>query len=175
LQLFDAYRIKPKFIMRGNMPRKSQRRKRSINTRSGLSAFLRRPAVQFGIVAMIALIVILIALAGSGSSTAIQASEINVEQAYQLYEQGAFVLDIRTQEEWDEYRAPNTTLIPLDQLQGRVSELPKDEQIVVICRSGNRSQEGRDILLAAGLNAISVSGGLKEWSAQGYPIEGTRP
>jgi rhodanese-related sulfurtransferase len=67
---------------------------------------------------------------------------------------------------------PNVPLIPLDELPNRLNELPKDEEILVICRSGNRSQEGRDILLAAGYNAISIAGGVKDWYAKGYPIEG---
>ena len=101
---------------------------------------------------------------------------ISVEEAYQKYQAGTFVLDVRTQEEWDEYYAPNTTHIPLDELESRLSELPQDEEIVVICRSGNRSDDGRDILLQNGFSAVtSVDGGLKEWSAAGYPIEGTRP
>jgi rhodanese-related sulfurtransferase len=101
---------------------------------------------------------------------------ITVDEAYQKYQAGTFVLDVRTQEEWDEYHAPNTTLIPLDELESRLNELPKDEEIVVICRSGNRSQPGRDTLLENGFSAVtSVEGGLKAWSAAGYPIEGTRP
>lgn len=109
---------------------------------------------------------------GSQSLTA----EITVEEAYQKYQEGAFVLDVRTQGEWDEYHAPNTTLIPLDQLPNRVDEVPRDQEIVVICRSGNRSQVGRDILLEAGFQQVTSStGGLKAWSAAGYPIEGTRP
>jgi rhodanese-related sulfurtransferase len=43
---------------------------------------------------------------------------------------------------------------------------------VVICRSGNRSDDGRDILRNAGYDATSVTGGVKEWYAKGYPIEG---
>jgi rhodanese-related sulfurtransferase len=101
---------------------------------------------------------------------------ITVEEAYQKYQAGTFVLDVRTQEEWDEFHAPNTTHIPLDDLESRLSELPQGEEIVVICRSGNRSQEGRDILLENGFTAVtSVEGGLKEWSAAGYPLEGTPP
>lgn len=101
---------------------------------------------------------------------------ITVAEAYQKQQAGTFVLDVRTQEEWDEYHAPDTTHIPLDDLESRLSELPQDEEIVVICRSGNRSQEGRDILLKNGFSAVSsVDGGLKEWSTAGYPIEGTRP
>ena len=96
-----------------------------------------------------------------------------MDEAYQMYQQsGAFVLDVRTQEEWNEYHAPNTTLIPLDQLRTRLSEVPKDKEVLVVCRSGNRSQQARDILLSAGYNATSMVGGLKEWFAKGYPIEG---
>jgi len=152
------------------MPRRSHRR---TYTRSGLSTSLRRPAVQLGIVLFIALVVYLIALAGGENKSL--ASEISVDQAYQMYQQGAFVLDVRTVEEWNEYHAPNTTLIPLDQLPSRLNELPKDKQIVVVCRSGNRSREGRDILLAAGFQATSMAGGLKDWYAKGYPIEGAPP
>ncbi|MFH2103457.1 MAG: rhodanese-like domain-containing protein [Chloroflexota bacterium] len=61
------------------------------------------------------------------------------------------------------------------ELSGRLQELPRDRQIVV-CRTGNHSQEGRDILLAAGFtNVNSMTGGVTEWSNLGYPIEGTRP
>ncbi|RJP51088.1 MAG: rhodanese-like domain-containing protein [Anaerolineaceae bacterium] len=150
--------------------RKSKRS--SLGARSGLSAYLRKPAVQLGIVAFVALLVYLIAASGGGAAPAALAPEVSVDQAYEMYQNGVFVLDVRTQEEWDEYHAPNTTLIPLDQLQARINEVPKDQEILVVCRSGNRSQQGRDILLAAGYNATSMAGGLKEWYARGYPIEG---
>lgn len=154
------------------MPKK---RNRGAQTRRGFSSFVRRPMVQLATVAIVVLAVVLIALAGSGQNKNALASEISVDQAYQMYRGGAFVVDVRAQEEWDQYHAPNTTLIPLDQLQSRIGELPKDKQIVVVCRSGNRSQQGRDILLSAGYQATSMTGGLKEWSARGYPIDGTRP
>lgn len=149
----------------------SRRKTRSTNRRSGLSATLRKPAVQLAIVVFIAFIVYLIASANSNSGSAL-AREVSVDEAYKMAQSGAFVLDVRTQEEWDEYHATNATLIPLDQLPNRLSELPKDREILVVCRSGNRSQEGRDILLQAGFNATSMAGGLKEWYAKGYPIEG---
>jgi rhodanese-related sulfurtransferase len=98
-------------------------------------------------------------------------STISVDKAYSMYQEGAFVLDVRTVEEWNEYHAPGTKHIPLDELASRVNELPKDQPIVVICRSGNRSQQGRDILLQAGLDATSVTGGLNAWRSSGYPIE----
>ena len=100
-----------------------------------------------------------------------QGNQISVTEAYAKYETGVFLLDVREQDEWDEYHAPGTTLIPLGELADRVDELPRDQEIVVICRSGNRSQQGRDILLDAGFtNVSSMAGGLKEWRTAGYPV-----
>ncbi len=105
-----------------------------------------------------------------------QSATITVQEAYGLYQEGVFFLDVREQSEWDSFHIPNTTLIPLGELPNRLNELPTDQPIVVVCRTGNRSPEGRDILLAAGFtNVISMTGGVTEWSNLGYPIEGTRP
>ena len=155
------------------MPRrKSTRRRRNYSSRSGLGATLRRPAVQVGILVVVALLVFLIAsLGGEQTSNAGGLPAfVSVEEAYQMYQDGTLVLDVRRPEEWNEFHAPDTTLIPLDELAARVNELPTDQPIVVICRSGNRSQTGRDILLQAGLNATSVNGGLNEWRDTGHPV-----
>jgi rhodanese-related sulfurtransferase len=99
---------------------------------------------------------------------------LTVDEAYAKYEAGTFLLDVRTPEEWEEYHIPGTTLIPLDELPQRVSEVPQGEEVVVVCRSGNRSQQGRDILIDAGFTQVSsMEGGLKAWSSAGYPtVEG---
>lgn len=149
----------------------SRKRSRTTASRSQLFPILRKPAMQLAIVAFVAFVVYLIALGGGGGSSGLPA-EVSVDEGYQMYQSGVFTLDVRTQQEWDEYHAPNTTLIPLDQLQSRLNELPKDREILVVCRSGNRSQQGRDILRSAGFDAASMAGGLKEWYAQGYPVEG---
>lgn len=141
------------------------------SSQSTLGAYLRRPLVQVGILAVVALVVYLLVATSSGAGGGL-ASNISVDEAYAMYQDGAFVLDVREPSEWDEFHAPNTTLIPLGELASRVGELPRDRPIVVVCRSGNRSQEGRDILLAAGFtNVTSMDGGLKTWQAAGYPIE----
>jgi len=95
--------------------------------------------------------------------------EISVEQAFQKREAGSFILDVRQPEEWEEYHLTGSTLIPLDELAERVDELPRDQEIVVVCRSGNRSQAGRDILVEADFTQVtSMAGGLKEWKTAGY-------
>lgn len=99
-------------------------------------------------------------------------AEISIDEAHQLYQEGVFFLDVRTQEEWGDFHAPNSILIPLDQLESRLDELPDDEQFVVVCRSGNRSQAGRDILLNNNFEQVtSMAGGLNAWRSAGYPIQ----
>lgn len=94
---------------------------------------------------------------------------VSVDQAAELRDGGAFVLDVRQPEEWNQAHIPGATLIPLGELQARLAEVPQDQEILVYCRSGNRSQEGRDILLAAGYeNVTSMSGGINDWISQGY-------
>jgi rhodanese-related sulfurtransferase len=97
---------------------------------------------------------------------------IGVDEAYTMYQDGTFFLDVREDSEWNEFHIPGTTHIPLNDLSARVDELPKDRPIVVVCRSGNRSKQGRDILLKVGFTEVtSMDGGLKAWQANGYPIE----
>lgn len=150
--------------------RNREHRRRRSSERRPRSALM-RPIVQIGVLLLVALIVFVILQSG-GSGRKSLPREIGVDEAYGKYQSGAFLLDVRTVEEWNEYHAPDTTLIPLDQLEARLNEVPRDKEIVVVCRSGNRSQQGRDILLNAGFEQVtSMAGGLNEWRAKGYPIE----
>jgi rhodanese-related sulfurtransferase len=102
--------------------------------------------------------------------------EIPPAQAYAKLQQGAFFLDVRTQEEWDQAHIKGSTLIPLDELQNRLGELPRNKDIVVVCRSGNRSLKGAAILQQAGFkNVVSMSGGLQAWADMNYPLEKGTP
>ena len=108
----------------------------------------------------------------SGATQATIPLNVSVDEAHVMYEAGDYLLDVRAQEEWDEYHIPGTTLIPLDELESRVNEAPRDQNVVVVCRSGNRSQVGRDILLEAGFTLVTnMNGGVSDWRASGYPTE----
>jgi rhodanese-related sulfurtransferase len=105
-----------------------------------------------------------------GSRVAAYPADISVAEAAAKRSSGAFILDVRQPEEWAEVHIPGTTLIPLGELASRVNEVPRDKDVVVVCRSGNRSQEGRDILRRAGLQKVaSMDGGMREWAAAGHP------
>jgi rhodanese-related sulfurtransferase len=81
------------------------------------------------------------------------------------------LLDVRTPEEWADGHIDGATLIPLQELEARAaSELPKDADIVVYCRTGNRSAQAADYLVGAGYTHISDMGGIQDWQAAGLPV-----
>jgi rhodanese-related sulfurtransferase len=103
---------------------------------------------------------------------AAMAATVSVDEAAALRDGGAFVLDVREPDEWAAGHIPSATLIPLGELSSRVGEVPRNQQVVVVCRSGNRSAEGRDILRAAGFGAVtSLAGGMTDWQRAGMPME----
>jgi rhodanese-related sulfurtransferase len=98
--------------------------------------------------------------------------EITPAQAYARFQQGVFFLDVRTQDEWNQAHIAGSKLISLDELQNRLDELPRDRDMVVVCRSGVRSKEGVSILQKAGFTRVDcMSGGILAWKAAGYPLE----
>ena len=137
--------------------------------------------VTIGALLLVAVAILLMqskAAPSTGISPTQSASSIEITpaQAYAKYQQGVFFLDVRTQDEWNKFHLKDSTLIPLDQLPNRLSELSKDKEIVVVCLSGHRAQSGVTTLQQAGFTQVSyLSGGLQAWTAAGYPVEGTAP
>ena len=81
------------------------------------------------------------------------------------------VLDVRQPDEYAESHVKGSTLIPLDQLALRFDELPKDQEIMVICRSGNRSGIATGLLQRAGFKASNVKGSMLAWQKHTLPVE----
>jgi phage shock protein E len=92
---------------------------------------------------------------------------INAEAAKKIIDSNkdAIILDVRTPEENRELRIPGSTLIPLHELAGRLSELPKSEKqpILVYCRSGNRSAQAAALLKQHGFPVVYDFGGIISW------------
>jgi NADPH-dependent 2,4-dienoyl-CoA reductase/sulfur reductase-like enzyme/rhodanese-related sulfurtransferase len=72
----------------------------------------------------------------------------------------AFLLDVREPVELAVENAPGAVNIPLGQLRARLGELPRDREILVTCRSGQRAYSATRILLQKGLKARNLSGGM---------------
>jgi NADPH-dependent 2,4-dienoyl-CoA reductase/sulfur reductase-like enzyme/rhodanese-related sulfurtransferase len=71
-----------------------------------------------------------------------------------------FLLDVREPVELAVEQAPGAVNIPLGQLRSRLGELPRDREILVICRSGQRAYYAQRMLLQNGFNARNLSGGM---------------
>jgi len=83
---------------------------------------------------------------------------------------GAWLLDVRENEEWAAGYATGARHIPLGELAARTAEIPQDEAVYVICRSGSRSARAAQALAAAGWDTINVAGGMQDWAAAGRPM-----
>jgi rhodanese-related sulfurtransferase len=83
---------------------------------------------------------------------------------------GAWLLDVREDEEWAAGYALGARHIPLGELGARTAEVPQDQEVYVICRSGGRSARAAQALAAAGWQAINVAGGMQDWAAAGRPM-----
>jgi rhodanese-related sulfurtransferase len=90
----------------------------------------------------------------------------------------AWLLDVREDDEWAAGHAPDATHIPLGQLGAYAAEIPQDQKVYVICRSGGRSARAAQALNGAGWQAVNVAGGMQDWAAAGRPMvseSGTEP
>ena len=85
------------------------------------------------------------------------------------------VIDVR---EPDEYSGAlghihGAKLVPLGSLVARIEELPKDQPLVMVCRSGARSAQATVLLKNKGVAKVAnLAGGMLRWRAQRFPVEG---
>ena len=96
--------------------------------------------------------------------------EVSMQQFQdKILNENTVVLDVRSEEE---YFGPlghidGAILIPINELENRIEELKKfqDETIYVVCRSGNRSNFGKDLLIENNFKAVNIDGGMLAWKA----------
>ena len=96
--------------------------------------------------------------------------QITAEEAANLMESetGYIVLDVRTPEEYAGRHIPGAINVPNETIGSTASEqLPDREQLILIyCRSGNRSKQAADKLVALGYTNIVEFGGISSWSGE---------
>ena len=84
--------------------------------------------------------------------------------------EGAYVIDVRESREYRPGHVPGAQNMPLSLLPVRMSELPKDQPVYVICQAGGRSAQATALMRAVGIDATSVAGGTGEWIESGRPV-----
>ncbi len=99
--------------------------------------------------------------------------EIDVHTAAAVQDRDDVVLiDVREQWEYDEAHIPNITLIPMGEIENRLDEIPKDKEVILTCRSGNRSGQVTELLQQKGFdNVHNMQGGIVAWQKAGYAVE----
>ena len=80
------------------------------------------------------------------------------------------LLDVREADEWAAGHAATARHLPMSELTARLGELPDDDPLYVICRSGGRSSRVVAYLAGQGYPAVNVDGGMRAWSAQGRVV-----
>jgi rhodanese-related sulfurtransferase len=94
----------------------------------------------------------------------------NAKAVYDRLEEIQLV-DCREQDEWDAGRIEGARFLPLNQiLAGAGSDLATDRPVVVVCRSGNRSELATMMFQARGFEAHNLEGGMEAWEAEGLPF-----
>ncbi len=85
---------------------------------------------------------------------------------------GVYLLDVREPDEYAAGHIPGITLIPMGEVAARLAELPRDKEIIVTCRTGNRSSQVADLLREQGFtNVHNMTGGIVAWEEAGYAVE----
>lgn len=84
-----------------------------------------------------------------------------------------FLVDVRSPREYQyDGHIPGTTLIPLPELATRIAELPQNQTIVCVCRSGSRSRSACQMLAQQGFgDLVNLKGGMFGWQRAGFPVE----
>lgn len=105
-------------------------------------------------------------LFGRPAVPAVAAGEARARQ-----EAGALIVDVREPGEWREGHIPGALHIPLGSLAVRAGEIDPSREVIVVCRSGNRSATAVTVLRRAGYQRVSnLSGGMLAWTRQRLPV-----
>jgi rhodanese-related sulfurtransferase len=97
-------------------------------------------------------------------------ADIDPTEANRLVSEGALLLDVREDDEWDAGHAPEAVHLAMGLVSERIEELPTDRTIVCVCRVGGRSGAVAQALLGAGYDVRNVGGGMLAWEAVALPV-----
>lgn len=95
---------------------------------------------------------------------------VSPAKAREAQDLGAMLIDVRESSEYRSGHAPGARHISVQVIERRLSEIPKERQIVVMCQSGMRSQRAAEILSRNGYQVLNVSGGIIGWQRAGLKV-----
>lgn len=92
---------------------------------------------------------------------------ITATAAQDALSNGALLVDVRSNAEWNAGHAPAATHLSVENVRNHAGRLPKGAQIITICRSGARSAQAAQALADLGYQVSSVKGGMHAWQRAG--------
>jgi rhodanese-related sulfurtransferase len=97
--------------------------------------------------------------------------EVSRDEAQKLIEDGAQLVDVRAEHEWEAGRIAGATHLPLAELAQRAGEIDRERPVVLYCRGGNRSTMAAAALAESGYDAAKLSEGIVGWAEADLPLE----
>lgn len=101
--------------------------------------------------------------------------EICPTTTQQWVKNGALLVDVREKDEVAQlaYDVPNTINIPLSEFEERFTEIPKDKEVVMVCKDGGRSLRAAGFLVNHGYDkVVNMKHGMIRWAQKGFPTKG---
>jgi rhodanese-related sulfurtransferase len=99
-----------------------------------------------------------------------QTPQVSLE-SYATERETGVTIDVREHAEYAQAHVPGARSMPMGQLSSRLGEIERSARVHVICASGNRSRAMTDLMVAAGFDAASVTGGTQAWIESGRAVE----
>jgi rhodanese-related sulfurtransferase len=100
-----------------------------------------------------------------------EAREVSREEARELLEGGAQLVDVRAPHEWEAGHIRGAVHLPLDELAERAGELDPERPVILYCRGGTRSSMATEALAESGYDAAKLSEGVVGWEEEGLPLD----
>lgn len=118
----------------------------------------------------IAIVILLVIMVGQARKRRLLKNKtVTTDESLEFWRNEGLFIDVRTSEEYAQGHVPGAIQIPLKELSVRMSEIPKDRKVHIICRSGNRSSNATLSLIDQQYdNVYNVSGGMLQWKG---PVE----
>jgi rhodanese-related sulfurtransferase len=113
----------------------------------------------------------------SDEEEAVPYTTIGTDEAKQMIEAGAHVIDVRQPEEWNRGHIPEAVLVPLNGIYDfgvalKRLNLPEDTDVIFTCAVGQRSAAASEIALLTGLKKVyNLANGMNGWMARRYPVK----
>jgi rhodanese-related sulfurtransferase len=99
-------------------------------------------------------------------------ADVSYDTALDLLADGAYLLDVRTDDEWNQGHSPRAHHLELSFIPDSFDTLPDDVLIVCVCRSGARSRRAAEFLAERGFDTVNAEGGMIAWAEAGCELVG---